>query len=163
MLGISMALSDFLGRSRKGKIIRSTRIWYLCFFLAGCLYRPGTLFPGELGLPFYLYLIIGLIYTGNMTSQTGYVITLADKIGRANILHWSSTKCRRVTRRPTCQPGRNSTETKRWSLAETYWGRRRTRTSKRYNRWCLKCARRTRSPTRRRRSANVCLDSRNTF
>lgn len=32
------------------------------------------------------------------TSQIGYVIVLADGNDNANILHWSSTKCRRVTR-----------------------------------------------------------------
>ena len=32
------------------------------------------------------------------TSQIGYVIVLADKNDNANILHWSSTKCRRITR-----------------------------------------------------------------
>ena len=32
------------------------------------------------------------------TSQIGYVVVLADKHNRANILHWSSTKCKRVTR-----------------------------------------------------------------
>lgn len=32
------------------------------------------------------------------SSQIGYVIVLADKYNRANLLHWSSTKCRRVTR-----------------------------------------------------------------
>jgi hypothetical protein len=32
------------------------------------------------------------------TSQIGYVVILADQDNNANILHWSSTKCRRVTR-----------------------------------------------------------------
>ena len=32
------------------------------------------------------------------TSQIGYVIVLADKNDNANILHWSSTTCRRITR-----------------------------------------------------------------
>ena len=32
------------------------------------------------------------------SSQIGFVVVLADKHNRANILHWSSTKCRRVTR-----------------------------------------------------------------
>jgi hypothetical protein len=32
------------------------------------------------------------------TSQIGYVVVLADKDDNANILHWSSTKCKRVTR-----------------------------------------------------------------
>lgn len=32
------------------------------------------------------------------SSQIGYVIVLADDSKNANILHWSSTKCRRVTR-----------------------------------------------------------------
>ncbi|KIM99826.1 hypothetical protein OIDMADRAFT_66146, partial [Oidiodendron maius Zn] len=31
-------------------------------------------------------------------SQIGFVILLADKRNRANILHWSSIKCKRVTR-----------------------------------------------------------------
>ncbi|KHJ31172.1 hypothetical protein EV44_g4110 [Erysiphe necator] len=34
----------------------------------------------------------------NMTSQIGYVICLADDKNRANIVHWSSTKCKRITR-----------------------------------------------------------------
>jgi hypothetical protein len=32
------------------------------------------------------------------SSQIGYVIALADKKGNANIVHWQSIKCRRVTR-----------------------------------------------------------------
>ena len=32
------------------------------------------------------------------SSQIGYVIALADKDNNANVLHWSSTKCKRVTR-----------------------------------------------------------------
>ena len=32
------------------------------------------------------------------TSQIGYVIVLMDKTNNANLIHWSSTKCKRVTR-----------------------------------------------------------------
>jgi hypothetical protein len=32
------------------------------------------------------------------TSQIGFVVTLADKYDNANIVHWSSIKCKRVTR-----------------------------------------------------------------
>lgn len=34
----------------------------------------------------------------DLSSQIGFVITLADKDNKANILHWSSIKCKRVTR-----------------------------------------------------------------
>jgi hypothetical protein len=34
----------------------------------------------------------------DLSSQIGYVLVLADSTGRANVLHWSSTKCKRVTR-----------------------------------------------------------------
>ena len=34
----------------------------------------------------------------DLSSQIGYVIVLADQDNFANILHWSSTKCKRVTR-----------------------------------------------------------------
>jgi hypothetical protein len=34
----------------------------------------------------------------DFTSQIGYVIVLADQDNRANVIHWSSTKCKRVTR-----------------------------------------------------------------
>jgi hypothetical protein len=34
----------------------------------------------------------------DLSSQIGYILVLADGSGRANILHWSSTKCKRVTR-----------------------------------------------------------------
>lgn len=34
----------------------------------------------------------------DMSSQVGYVIVLADATGKANIIHWSSTKCKRITR-----------------------------------------------------------------
>jgi hypothetical protein len=39
-------------------------------------------------------------FTNNkdLSSQIGYVLVLANDAGRANILHWSSTKCKRVTR-----------------------------------------------------------------
>ena len=39
-------------------------------------------------------------FAGNkdLSSQIGYVIVLADIDNNANILHWSSTKCKRVTR-----------------------------------------------------------------
>ena len=34
----------------------------------------------------------------DLSSQIGYVVVLADAEGKANILHWSSIKCKRVTR-----------------------------------------------------------------
>ena len=34
----------------------------------------------------------------DLSSQIGFVIVLADASGKANIIHWSSTKCKRVTR-----------------------------------------------------------------
>jgi hypothetical protein len=34
----------------------------------------------------------------DLSSQIGYVLVIADAKGRANTLHWSSTKCKRVTR-----------------------------------------------------------------
>lgn len=34
----------------------------------------------------------------DLTSQLGYVIVLADAQGNANLIHWQSVKCRRVTR-----------------------------------------------------------------
>ena len=34
----------------------------------------------------------------DLSSQIGYVLVLADSTGNANVLHWSSTKCKRVTR-----------------------------------------------------------------
>jgi hypothetical protein len=39
-------------------------------------------------------------FAGNrdLSSQIGYVLVLADGSGRANTIHWSSTKCKRVTR-----------------------------------------------------------------
>ena len=33
-----------------------------------------------------------------MSSQIGYVVITVDKDNRANIIHWSSVKCKRVTR-----------------------------------------------------------------
>lgn len=42
-------------------------------------------------------------FAGNkdLSSQIGYVITLRDATGTCNIIHWSSKKCRRVTRSVT--------------------------------------------------------------
>ena len=34
----------------------------------------------------------------NLSSQIGYVLCLADASNKANIIHWSSVKCKRVTR-----------------------------------------------------------------
>ena len=34
----------------------------------------------------------------DFSSQIGYVLALTDATGTANIIHWSSTKCKRVTR-----------------------------------------------------------------
>ena len=34
----------------------------------------------------------------DLSSQIGYVICLADTVNKANIIHWSSMKCKRVTR-----------------------------------------------------------------
>ena len=34
----------------------------------------------------------------DLSSQIGYIVVLADATNRANIIHWSSTKCKRVTR-----------------------------------------------------------------
>ncbi|KHJ30833.1 hypothetical protein EV44_g3495 [Erysiphe necator] len=34
----------------------------------------------------------------DFSSQIGFVVVLKDKENRANILHWSSTKCKRITR-----------------------------------------------------------------
>ncbi|KAI0995299.1 hypothetical protein K3495_g12883 [Podosphaera aphanis] len=34
----------------------------------------------------------------DLSSQIGFVMVLADKNNKANIIHWSSTKCKRITR-----------------------------------------------------------------
>lgn len=34
----------------------------------------------------------------DLTSQIGYIIVLADASGKANVVHWQSIKCKRVTR-----------------------------------------------------------------
>jgi hypothetical protein len=34
----------------------------------------------------------------DLSSQIGYILVLADASNRANIIHWSSVKCKRVTR-----------------------------------------------------------------
>ena len=34
----------------------------------------------------------------DLSSQIGFIIVLTDKSNRANILHWSSIKCKRATR-----------------------------------------------------------------
>ena len=34
----------------------------------------------------------------DFSTQIGYILALIDRYGAANILHWSSTKCKRVTR-----------------------------------------------------------------
>lgn len=34
----------------------------------------------------------------DLSSQIGYVIVLADAKNKANIIHWSSTKCKRIAR-----------------------------------------------------------------
>ena len=40
------------------------------------------------------------LFTNNkdLLSQIGFVIALADLTNKANIIHWSSIKCKRVTR-----------------------------------------------------------------
>ena len=47
-----------------------------------------------------LFVFADASFAGNkdLSSQIGYVIVLADANGNANIIHWSSTKCKRVTR-----------------------------------------------------------------
>jgi len=34
----------------------------------------------------------------DLSSQIGYVLVLADALNKANIVHWSLIKCKRVTR-----------------------------------------------------------------
>ena len=34
----------------------------------------------------------------DLLSQIGFIIVLADLINKANIIHWSSIKCKRVTK-----------------------------------------------------------------
>ena len=45
-------------------------------------------------------MFIDASFTNNkdLSSQIGYVLVLADASNRANIIHWSSVKCKRVTR-----------------------------------------------------------------
>jgi hypothetical protein len=47
-----------------------------------------------------LYAFVDASFANNKdsSSQIGYVIVLADARNNANILHWSSTKCKRITR-----------------------------------------------------------------
>ncbi|EED20822.1 hypothetical protein TSTA_040160 [Talaromyces stipitatus ATCC 10500] len=47
-----------------------------------------------------LYAFIDASFANNKdsSSQIGYIIVLADAQNNANILHWSSTKCKRITR-----------------------------------------------------------------
>jgi hypothetical protein len=47
-----------------------------------------------------LYAFVDASFANNKdsSSQIGYIIVLADAQNNANILHWSSTKCKRITR-----------------------------------------------------------------
>ncbi|KAI1001416.1 hypothetical protein K3495_g6784 [Podosphaera aphanis] len=48
----------------------------------------------------HLYVFTDASFANNkdFSSQIGYVLVLADSSKRANLIHWSSTKCKRVTR-----------------------------------------------------------------
>jgi hypothetical protein len=54
----------------------------------------------KIGVPLKLVVFTDSSFANNAdySSQIGYVIALADDEDNANILHWSSTKCKRVTR-----------------------------------------------------------------
>lgn len=47
-----------------------------------------------------LYIFTDASFANNkdFSSQIGYVLVLADSSNQANLIHWSSTKCKRVTR-----------------------------------------------------------------
>lgn len=47
-----------------------------------------------------IYAFVDASFANNkdLTSQIGYVMVLADAAGNANVLHWQSVKCKRVTR-----------------------------------------------------------------
>jgi hypothetical protein len=61
---------------------------------------PKTEETPKIGVPLKLIVFTDSLFANNAdySSQIGYVITLADDEDNANILHWSSTKCKRVTR-----------------------------------------------------------------
>ena len=45
-----------------------------------------------------MFIDISFINNKDLLSQIGYVITLTDTTNQANIIHWSSVKCKRITR-----------------------------------------------------------------
>jgi hypothetical protein len=62
--------------------------------------RGLTFVPLKTGTPLKLVVFTDSSFANNAdySSQIGYVIALADDEDNANVLHWSSTKCKRVTR-----------------------------------------------------------------
>ena len=61
---------------------------------------PKTGETPKVGVPLKLVVFTDSSFANNAdySSQIGYVIALADDEDNTNILHWSSTKCKRVTR-----------------------------------------------------------------
>ena len=61
---------------------------------------PKTEETPKVGVPLKLVVFTDSSFANNAdySSQIGYIIALADDEDNANILHWSSTKCKRVTR-----------------------------------------------------------------
>ena len=51
-----------------------------------------------ISLKLIVFIDVFFVNNINFTSQIGYVICLADAANKANLLHWSSIKCKRVTR-----------------------------------------------------------------
>jgi hypothetical protein len=78
--------------------------WDDAQFLNRCLQHqivaPGIRFVrlDEASLRLIAYTDSSFANNRDHTSQIGYVIALADKDGNANLIHWQSVKCRRVTR-----------------------------------------------------------------
>ncbi|KAF1982086.1 hypothetical protein K402DRAFT_341256, partial [Aulographum hederae CBS 113979] len=78
--------------------------WDDAQFLNRCLQHqmstPGLRFVplDEASLRLIAYTDSSFANNRDHSSQIGYVIVLADKDGNANMIHWQSVKCRRVTR-----------------------------------------------------------------
>ena len=74
--------------------------WGLTFVPLKTGVLPKTRETPKVGVPLKLVVFTDSSFANNAdySSQIGYVIALADNEDNANILHWSSTKCKRVTR-----------------------------------------------------------------
>lgn len=90
---LSFAAQVVNPKENDAKTLNKHLKWRIVYFDRGLLFIRLDITP----LTLIVFTDASFANNQNLSSQVGYVVVLADATNKANIIHWSSTKCKRLT------------------------------------------------------------------